>query len=969
MLLNSTLTNLLKVLLTNFLSKKNLFSVLFFVFIFNLSFCVDASANKVKESSLCKNVFIDQTILHPEILRSAVRLSADNTVFHLFTHGKPGQLLIDGQWRYGKDLIVSLKTILNSNKCSHINIYGCEFGKGPIGQAAVKSLQNSLGISVSASNDITGKDGDWELEVGEKYNKFPFIAYHFNLQYNPTDDFDGDGIINLLDIDDDNDGVLDAVENPSCFYSVYEARIPRNVSSTFNWSTTTYPLTHTYDTDVTVRAQLVGPTKPVVGNTLLEFEPTTVNNVPITSVIIEVGTILTGNSTQKFQLEGWNGSSWIPISAEQSMFAGNTIFTFTNTIHPNDSYVKYRVYGSSGTGNVTNNGSIFEFYFVFNKYNRSLQPKPSCTGSDLDGDGIYNQFDLDSDGDGVSDSYEAGAINSEVPNHTFSPISDTNNDGLDDGLDPDHDGVPNYTFTYYGYIKEIVSNDDADGDSFIDLVDADDDNDGITDCAEGGSIGPGSRTEIRNINATAGTADFTNTLGNKLVSILGTTNTSNIVSLVQADTTLWLTSDFVNNSSNTKLNYIDYQLTQVVSGYVRFQTASAATSNLSPPVPVNTHDATGFTWDFDPSLFKAKLVSYTRIGSSTSNLTLNGVTINVGDEIEPWLVYHKGQADIVVVEFVSIFPIPSGTVYHIRSYYVAGTVSREEEYGIRALYVYCPFLDIDGDGLSNSVDLDADGDGCPDAVEGGANYFGSDLVPSAMDGGNSGESYNGTAGPIIHNFPNNVNSSGIPNLSNLPQTVGTSETYAATFDPSSPCYNLVLPIHLIDFCAIAMNSDTKIMWKTSYEESNSHFEIERSFDGSNFDIIGSIAGVGNARSENQYRFIDKEIGNNYQQVYYRLKQVDFNGQSDYSPIRSVTFKNLTDKLTFSPNPVKYSVWFNRPVENGFVSIYNLNGELVFNSKLNDDNLIIDNLINGTYFLKVIDSEGKTILLDPFIMSK
>ena len=46
-----------------------------------------------------------------------------------------------------------------------------------------------------------------------------------------SDDFDGDGIINSIDLDDDNDGVLDAVESPTCFNTANELSKPIAVSS------------------------------------------------------------------------------------------------------------------------------------------------------------------------------------------------------------------------------------------------------------------------------------------------------------------------------------------------------------------------------------------------------------------------------------------------------------------------------------------------------------------------------------------------------------------------------------------------------------------------------------------------------------------------------------------------------------------------------------------------------------------
>ena len=67
-------------------------------------------------------------------------------------------------------------------KFNHINIYGCEFAKGLEGQKAVTYLEKTLKKSVSASNNITGKDGDWILEVGKIENPVSLNNYNYNLQ-------------------------------------------------------------------------------------------------------------------------------------------------------------------------------------------------------------------------------------------------------------------------------------------------------------------------------------------------------------------------------------------------------------------------------------------------------------------------------------------------------------------------------------------------------------------------------------------------------------------------------------------------------------------------------------------------------------------------------------------------------------------------------------------------------------------
>ena len=108
--------------------------------------------------------------------------SFDSGVFHLFTHGKPGHLYIDGAWLNIGQIRdwMNEKGFLQSK--SHLNIYGCEFGRGIGGERAVQFLEMQLGVSVAASNDTTGVEGDWELEVGSPQNLIQLPEYPYNLQ-------------------------------------------------------------------------------------------------------------------------------------------------------------------------------------------------------------------------------------------------------------------------------------------------------------------------------------------------------------------------------------------------------------------------------------------------------------------------------------------------------------------------------------------------------------------------------------------------------------------------------------------------------------------------------------------------------------------------------------------------------------------------------------------------------------------
>lgn len=98
---------------------------------------------------------------------------------------------------------------------------------------------------------------------------------------------------------------------------------------------------------------------------------------------------------------------------------------------------------------------------------------------------------------------------------------------------------------------------------------------------------------------------------------------------------------------------------------------------------------------------------------------------------------------------------------------------------------------------------------------------------------------------------------------------------------------VALPVEFLAFDATNIdNQFNELNWSTASEVNNSHFEIEKSEDGIEFNKIGSIEGSGTSLEENHYMFRDSEVTNGIS--YYRLKQVDFDGKFKYSEIKSVS---------------------------------------------------------------------------------
>ena len=116
-----------------------------------------------------------------------------------------------------------------------------------------------------------------------------------------------------------------------------------------------------------------------------------------------------------------------------------------------------------------------------------------------------------------------------------------------------------------------------------------------------------------------------------------------------------------------------------------------------------------------------------------------------------------------------------------------------------------------------------------------------------------------------------------------------------------------LPVELISFDAQLQDATTsKLDWVTASEINNDHFDIERSVDGVTFTKVGEKTGNGTTQSINKYEYMD-HFGAAILSpaLYYRLKQVDFNGAFVYTDIRKVV-------LTAKQDGIK--VWYNRDIE-------------------------------------------------------
>jgi len=171
-----------------------------------------------------------------------------------------------------------------------------------------------------------------------------------------------------------------------------------------------------------------------------------------------------------------------------------------------------------------------------------------------------------------------------------------------------------------------------------------------------------------------------------------------------------------------------------------------------------------------------------------------------------------------------------------------------------------------------------------------------------------------------------------------------------------------LPIDLIRFSAVREQEKVRLSWQTANEDNNKGFDIERSTDGRVWKSIGFVEGKGYSSKISSYEFYDipEFINLSYSKLYYRLKQVDFNGNTSFSKVETVVFpENEWNKklVEIYPNPIPKAqrlVVFNQTntILNGVIlSVY---GEVKRNVQLvpGMNSFDLKEMSLGTYFLSI-----------------
>lgn len=172
-----------------------------------------------------------------------------------------------------------------------------------------------------------------------------------------------------------------------------------------------------------------------------------------------------------------------------------------------------------------------------------------------------------------------------------------------------------------------------------------------------------------------------------------------------------------------------------------------------------------------------------------------------------------------------------------------------------------------------------------------------------------------------------------------------------------------LPVELIDFSVKELGSKTLVSWTTAAEINNHYFEVQTSSDGINWEITDIVEGMGNTIQITNYSTLIST-----ENTYFRLRQVDFNGDFDYSNILYLkndnTNKNGLTKIIPNPNDGDFIIKLNSVIkEEMVIRIFDIKGSLVCHqitiNDLNSDILVLnikDKLSPGVYQISGISDE-------------
>jgi hypothetical protein len=171
-----------------------------------------------------------------------------------------------------------------------------------------------------------------------------------------------------------------------------------------------------------------------------------------------------------------------------------------------------------------------------------------------------------------------------------------------------------------------------------------------------------------------------------------------------------------------------------------------------------------------------------------------------------------------------------------------------------------------------------------------------------------------------------------------------------------------LPVGLSKFDITCTGNGAKLNWQTASEQNSKNFEVQKSSNGaSGWTSIGTLSAAGNSNIAKQYEYYDLKGGS----AYYRLRQVDKDGQYTYSGVQNVSCKSRSNNILLYPVPAKNTLNVVLSTERetkATILLVDISGKIMrqvrtdLQKGMNNLKVNVAGLSSGEYILKVVGSE-------------
>ncbi|WP_461092538.1 T9SS type A sorting domain-containing protein [Spirosoma gilvum] len=195
--------------------------------------------------------------------------------------------------------------------------------------------------------------------------------------------------------------------------------------------------------------------------------------------------------------------------------------------------------------------------------------------------------------------------------------------------------------------------------------------------------------------------------------------------------------------------------------------------------------------------------------------------------------------------------------------------------------------------------------------------------------------------------------------------IGSTSAQGTSTCATQTVFSGPLPVKIVSFYGSSASTGVVLNWATEWESTNEGFEIQKSTDARSFEGIGFIKGKLTTNQVSSYEFIDSNVETGVP-YYYRLKQKDVSGTTEYSRIISVVYKSdqgMPVRVYPNANVGGSFMVSMRDAQSAIISLFNETGmEVPVNvSKTPDPNKVSVSVkapvSSGIYLLKLNQADG------------